>query len=67
MQEKSKLAEMANASLDKIVRLNTWAGNLETRLQSESRHFQAKFKQTPGRHRYQVLSKLTNIILLMQG
>ena len=67
MQEKSKLAEKANASfsLSKIVRLNTCAcSKFRTRLQSESHHFQAKFKQTPGRRRYQMLSKSTNIMLL---
>ena len=63
-QEKSKLAEMANASLHKIVRLNTCASDLVTRLQSESCRFQAKFKQTPGSRRYQMLSKSTNIMLL---
>ena len=49
MQEKSKLAEKANASfsLGKIVRLNTCAcSRFRTRLQSESHHFQAKFMQT---------------------
>ena len=66
MQEKSKLAEKANASfsLGKIVRLNTCAcSRFRTRLQSESHRFQAKFKRT-GRRRYQMLSKSTNIMLL---
>ena len=66
MQEKS-LAEKANASfsLGKIVRLNMCAcSRFRTRLQSESHYFQAKFKQTPGRRRYQMLSKSTNIMLL---
>ena len=68
MQEKSKLAEKANASfsLGKIVRLNTpcECSRFRIRLQSESHYFQAKFKQTPGRRRYQMLSKSTNIMLL---
>ena len=67
MQEKSKLTEKANASfsLGKIVRLNTCAcRRFRTRLQSESHYFQAKVKQTPGRRRYQMLSKSTNIMLL---
>ena len=38
MQEKSKLTEMANASL-KIIKLDTCVSDLENRLQNESRRF----------------------------
>ena len=64
MQEKSTLTEMANASLNKIIKLNTCASDLETRLQNECRRFQGNYRKATGRRRYKILSKVTNVILL---
>ena len=64
LQDKSTLTEMANASLNKIIKLNTCASDLETRLQNELSRFQANYRKAAGRRRYKILSKVTNIMLL---
>ena len=64
MQDKSTMTEMANASLNKIIKLNTSASDLEARLQNESSRFQANYEKAAGRCRYKILSKINNIMLL---
>ena len=61
--KKSSLTEMANVSLNKVIKLNTDADDLEARLQNECYRFLASYKKATGRRRYKLI-KETNIMLL---
>ena len=64
LQKKSSLTEMANVSLNKVIKLDTDADDLEARLQNECYRFLASYKKAAGRRRYKLLIKETNIMLL---
>ena len=51
-------------SLNKVIKLNTDADDLEARLQNECYRFLATYKKAAGRRRYKSLIKETNIMLL---
>ena len=64
LQKKSSLTEMANVGLNKVIKLDTDADDLEARLQNECYRFLASYKRAAGRRRYKLLNKETNIMLL---
>ena len=55
---------MANVGLNKVIKLDTDADDLEARLQNECYRFLASYKRVTGRQRYRLLNKETNIMLL---